>query len=124
MSKAGAPIPCRNVQTPIDPIHPLHPRSRDLGLYSFRFPDWTWRSPDIPADDHYASVREVTEVAGEFDTCVRTIVSAEEAARLQHATDLLMDEIADLLRAENREDGTASAHVQGCRTRGKPRASD
>jgi Ca2+-binding EF-hand superfamily protein len=48
----------------------------------------------------------VNEVAGKFDTWLRTLVSAndaEEAARLQNATDLLMEEITALLRAENME---------------------
>ncbi|KAH0792374.1 hypothetical protein GPJ56_003720 [Histomonas meleagridis] len=86
----------------------IRPKSgrKDDGMYAVRFSDYTWAHSDPDAKDHYASRKEIQEIAEQYDRTIDTITGfddIEQINSLQAATDLLLDQIINQLRAENRQ---------------------
>ena len=98
-------IPARSVTSLSQVVQPSRNRHGE-GTYAMRFDDATWGHSAGATADHYASRREIQQVGDKFDALVGTIVGeneVEQAGALQSATDMLMDEVATMLRAECRE---------------------
>jgi vacuolar-type H+-ATPase subunit H len=80
-----------------------------------RFSDATWAHSDQTAYEHYASREEIYEVANKYDMQVEMITGSgdvERALVLQNATDMLLDELSGMLRAEYREQAELSERVR------------
>ncbi|OHT10967.1 hypothetical protein TRFO_19545 [Tritrichomonas foetus] len=100
------PIIPKRSQTTLDKPKTSKTTKYREGHYAMCFEDSTWAHTDPNATDHYASREEILDVAQKFDTQVEAIISADEieqASGLQSATDMLLDELATMLRAECRE---------------------
>ena len=111
--------PSFRVRRPIIPSRTSFPgkstKFRD-GHYAMCFGDSTWGHTDADSGDHYASRSEIMEVAAKFDKQVEAIISSDEieqASSLQSAADMLLDEIASMLRAECREQCELVERVRG-----------
>ncbi|KAK8870534.1 hypothetical protein M9Y10_008419 [Tritrichomonas musculus] len=98
-------IPKRSSTTLDRSVLPTRSKYRE-GHYAMCFEDSTWAHTDPDATDHYASREEILDVIQQFDMQLEQIISSddiEHATGLQRATDMLLDELATMLRAESRE---------------------
>lgn len=76
------------------------------GLYSIKFKNSTWTHTDPDVPDHYASREEIIEVLNNYEAAVKSLTGIDDtktAAAMQNITDLLLEQLACMLRAECRE---------------------
>ncbi|EAX89952.1 hypothetical protein TVAG_124320 [Trichomonas vaginalis G3] len=76
------------------------------GLYSVKMKNSTWTHTDPDVPDHYASRKEILEVLNNFESAVKSLTGVDDtktASAMQNITDLLLEQLACMLRAECRE---------------------